>query len=276
MRIEEASSVSMGSSSSVSDSSCDKEGFQCEKEIEVAVTAKEEEREELGEGAAPASSVAGGGKPLGRWRRAACGGGARADCGGALEVETGEVVLPLPTTAAVTHDSYYPATSPKRHAANSSSLTTVTRCRIARPNTATALLPLQKSNIHGDQLGEHGVLQLISASDRGCRRYDGASRAPVAAALEHRRHCDDDCDGHGGCNSSAALELCRCRDDDRDGPAMALQLRRCNGASPSCCPHPVDFAAPALRWSFASAATTASDAAMKLRQSSNEASRVRQ
>ena len=32
MRTEEASSVSMGSSSSVSDSSCDKEGFQCMQE----------------------------------------------------------------------------------------------------------------------------------------------------------------------------------------------------------------------------------------------------
>ena len=40
MRTEEASSVSMGSSSSVSDSSCDKEGFQCEQEIEVYVQTK--------------------------------------------------------------------------------------------------------------------------------------------------------------------------------------------------------------------------------------------
>ena len=40
MRTEEASSVSMGSSSSVSDSSCDKEGFQCEQEIKVYVQTK--------------------------------------------------------------------------------------------------------------------------------------------------------------------------------------------------------------------------------------------
>ena len=40
MRTEETSSVSMGSSSSVFDSSCDKEGFQCEQEIKVYVQTK--------------------------------------------------------------------------------------------------------------------------------------------------------------------------------------------------------------------------------------------